>query len=108
MIEGTINDKDEIVGEALTYNEIFCIGNEGTMTDHHTFRLARGACGVKDIRDAVRNIRSLQTGLYFLEEGLGHAMLQRSCDTTSEMGGKVGDQEIYVLRGAKAMDIVAR
>ena len=56
VVEGAIDDKDKVVGEALTSNEVLCIGNDGTMADHHTFRLARGACGVKDIGDAVRNI----------------------------------------------------
>ena len=36
VIQRPMDDKDEIVGEALSCNEVLCISHNGTMTDDHT------------------------------------------------------------------------
>ena len=55
MVEGTIDDKDEIVGEALTCNEVLCIGNNRAVTDHHPFRFTCRTRCIKHVGNTFRN-----------------------------------------------------
>ena len=95
VIERSIDHEDQIMGKNLTSNQIFCISNEGAMTDHHTFRLARSACSIENICYSVGRLTQAATD--FLEQDFRHTMLQRGRHATSEMDGHIGDKEVDVL-----------
>ena len=104
VVEGTTDDEDKVVGKALTSNQILCIGDEGAMADHHSFRLTRSTRGIEDVCDAVGNVRCLEAGFDFPKKGLWHSLLQGCGHTTRKMGGEIGNEEGCILGGTEAMD----
>ena len=56
MIQRTVDDKGQVVRKALAGDEVFGIGDDGLMGNHHSFRFACGARGVENVGDALGTI----------------------------------------------------
>ena len=56
VIQRATDDEMQVRREALSGNEVLCIGHDGLVAYHHTFRAACGASGVEDISGARRTV----------------------------------------------------
>ena len=98
MVEGTIDNKHQLMTETLTTDKVLCIGHNGAMTDHHTFRLSCSASGIKHIGCTLRYTVTTQLTGNGIETFLRDIALQGGHHTTNHMECKVVDQEINSSR----------
>ena len=75
MIERSTDNEMGRGCEALCVYEVLAIGNDGSVTDHHSFLCACGACGEEYIGDVGRELLVLQGCDYLSISFFGYVFL---------------------------------
>ena len=105
MVEGAVDDKVQVLGEALPGNEVLGIGKDSLVTHHDTLRAACGACGVEHVSGASGTTVGGQLGRDSLEGFLGHVALQRGGNEAKTVEGEIGDEEVDGRRSTEGDDV---
>ena len=106
VVEGPIDDEDGVRGERHGIDEVFGIGEDGTMGNHHALGTPCSACGVKYIGSTLGTLMAPQLFNNLPEGVLGHVLLQGCCHNISLMQREVVDEEVDGGRGTKADGIM--
>ena len=101
MVEGAVDDESEVAAEPLSLDEVLGVGDDGTVADDDSLRLAGSACGEKDVGSAFRHGAAFESSADILIAGLGDVLLKGYGYAASEVDGEVGDQEVGGLGGAE-------
>ena len=98
MVKGTTDDEHKVVGEQLSVDEIFSIGNDSAMANHDTLGAACSARSEENVGSTFRNGGAVNEPADVMETLLGHIALQRHGYCTENMYGEIMYEEVYVLR----------